>query len=384
MRTPMVWLLLMLVGCESGGGSAIPPKPNDSHKVFTLDVLHDVAITVDPKYLVQLDDNANEMRVPCDIVWDGIKLPNAGIKKKGGIGSVAKIAMKTGWSIKFDEFVAGQTFHDLDKILLNNAKQDPSFLNEHLGYEISRLAGIIAPRTAHAAVTFNGTSYGVYVIAEAFDRDFLRRNFGEMNDSGNLYEGPVRVDFVTNQMGVELKDEILEKRSRADLVALAAAIARPIDPTWTANVRTLIDLDGFITYYAIESCLAHWDGYSWNQNNYYLYNDPARGKFVMMPHGMDQLWQMGRVDDPFLTPKGFLSLRVRAIPELDRQLHDTVAKVAREAYDVPALMARIDRVSATLTASTRMDARTRSDIAQFDRMVAAKRTAIQQRKMRLP
>jgi spore coat protein CotH len=58
---------------------------------------------------------------------------------------------------------------------------DPTLLNEHLVYEIARRAGMAAPRTAHAAVTFNGQPYGFFIVREAINDEFLRRVFGKDN-----------------------------------------------------------------------------------------------------------------------------------------------------------------------------------------------------------
>ena len=59
----------------------------------------------------------------------------------------------------------------------------------------------------------------------------------------------------------------------------------------------MLDLDQFIKLYAMEFFLKHWDGYSDNTNNTYIYNDvnavesPGAGnvKFKMIPWGIDQI-----------------------------------------------------------------------------------------------
>ena len=61
----------------------------------------------------------------------------------------------------------------------------------------------------------------------------------------------------------------------------------------------MMDLDQFIKIYAMEFLLKHWDGYSDNTNNTYLYNDvnavaspgPGNVKFKMIPWGIDQILQ---------------------------------------------------------------------------------------------
>ena len=46
--------------------------------------------------------------------------------------------------------------------------------------------------------------------------------------------------------------------------------------------------------------MSAWDGYYNDCNNYRLYHDPASGRMVMMPHGLDNMFQ---VDDAHWRPE---------------------------------------------------------------------------------
>ena len=129
--------------------------------------------------------------MPALVTYDGVVLPSSGIRKKGFIGSRRDLFDKTGFTIDFHEFVREQRLLGLKKLTLNNAVQDPSFLHEHLAYEIFRRAGLPAPQTAHALVTFNGEPFGLYVVKESVDGEFLDRNFGGRERSGQSVRGPV-------------------------------------------------------------------------------------------------------------------------------------------------------------------------------------------------
>ena len=137
---------------QDGGGSGPDADPGPEFDVvFDLDRLHDVDIQVDDAYLDQLE-NDRENRVPCTITFDGTVIANAGIRQKGGYGSSSNLAGKPGLSIKFNEFVPGQTLFGLHKLLLNNAQEDATFLSEHIGAE---LAPKLAPKIDHRSSRFD-------------------------------------------------------------------------------------------------------------------------------------------------------------------------------------------------------------------------------------
>src|SRR5262249_11006066 len=146
------------------------------------------------------------------------------------------------------------------------------------------------PAVHHALVELNGRRLGLYVLKEGFTTEFLARNFA--NPDGNLYD---------TDSGHEITDEMQRDigtgpDDHSDLKRLAA-IAQLTDPNerWT-RLPQVLDLDEFVSFMATEVMICHRDGYSLARNNYRLYH-PNNGRFVFLPHGMDQLF--GRVDFPW-------------------------------------------------------------------------------------
>ena len=358
-----------LIGC----GADAPPGPPPGEQVFSTATLHTIAIDVDPSYLAQLDDDVTR-RVPCTFTFDGVTVTDVGIRKKGGLGSVTSLADKTGFSVKLDELVVGQKLDGLEKLALNNAQEDPTFVSEHVGYEAHRRMGGAAPFTAHATVRFNGADYGLFVIKEPIGDDFIDRVFGPDDDGGNLYEGTYHQDdqrlgdFVTHPEALDLKDED-QGRTRDDIVAFADAVRTADDAGLEAAVRAHLDLDHYLTSLAVDTVVGYWDSYAYFLNNYYLYDDPATGRFRYVPHGMDQL----QYRDPG-APMGRLVQRLRAVPALDAALDAEIARV-RATWDVAAMTARVDQVEAILAAAP-TGGRTEVDVQSFRDHVADVRAAI--------
>jgi spore coat protein H len=271
--------------------------------------------------------------------------------------------------MKFNEFVKGQKLAGLNKLLLNNAVMDPSLVNEHLGHEIARQAGLAAPRTAHAAVTFNGQPYGFFVVREAINDDFLRRSFGKENEDGNLYEGG---DFLRDPESPELKDEVKEGRTRDDIRAISRLIQQAPLGTWIATVGAKLDITSFITGYAVELLTDHWDGYYFRPNNYYIYNHPGTGRFVFILAGLDAL-PFRPPPDPVSPPSStLLGQRIVEIDETRGRLHQRMMEIVRD-LDLAELHARLDEAGRILNTHVPTDQRSRDELRRALYYVAVKK-----------
>jgi spore coat protein CotH len=211
---------------------------------------------------------------------DGVKIDNVGIRKKGFIGSLD--AHWPSLKVKFDEYHEQHPVAGIDVLTLNNNKQDPSLVSQFLTYHLFNKAGLHAPRVSFARVTVNGKYLGIYSNVESIGKPFLKRRFG--NDSGNLYEGTL-ADFHPRAIDrLEAKNKKSDS-DRGDLMRLAELLAKEkID---LQQIEQLVDTGSFIRFWAVESLIGFWDGYSNNQNNYWLYDNAENGKFYFMPWGAD-------------------------------------------------------------------------------------------------
>lgn len=368
---------------SSGGPDAgldAPAGTVAGARVFDLDVLHAVELTVAASDLDTLDHDQTT-RVPATLSFDGEVVAQVGLRKKGA-SSLRPLADKPGFTIKLDEYVGGRRLDGLRRLAVDAAIEDPSLLTGHLGYEVFRRAGLPAPRTAHATLRFNGVDKGLYVIEEATNPDYLAAHFGD--GGGNLYEGPW--DFPKGAAAADLKDEVEDQRSRDDLEALTAVVMTAPDAELAARLADLLDVDRFLTNYAVEMVAALWDNYAIVAWNFYLYHVPG-GRFVMLTHGVN--WPYWHADmDPFdihvnpwntADPPGYLCDRVDRIPALAARFRAELVRVARDAWDVDVLLARIDRAAATLHARPLTGA-SAADLADFDDELAVARAFVRDRK----
>jgi spore coat protein CotH len=382
----VVTVILLAGGPSAQEGSAVAPRPDRAQvaivagaaRLYDTSKLHRVNVEIPPDDAAGLVRRTST-RVRATVTIDGIRLENVGVRQAGGsYHPYQPITNKPSLSLKFDEFINGQKLFGLDKLILKNELQDVSFLSEHLTYEIFRRAGLAAPLTAHAQVTLNGLDSGIYVMREPVDKEFLTRNFGSDFKNGNLYEVET-TDFVHNPAYPPLGDEGVAGRTRADLVALASAVRSSTPDTFIATVGPLMDLDRLITFVAVETATVHWDGFSGNNNNTYIYAHPKDGRFILLPWGADQTLGLGRMGGFRRAngPRSATVQRLMSIPALAERLQAEIARVGREpVWDLPHLVARIERVARNLDAVESPSGRTAIDIAGFTSWRATVENAI--------
>lgn len=262
--------------------------------------------------------------------WQGV-----GVHLRGALGSFRGIDGKPGFTVNFEKFVSGQRFHGLRKMYLNNSVEDPTYLNELVGNQLFRAAGLPATLVTHAVVELNGKPLGLYVLKEGFAEEFLARHF--QHPEGNLYDiGPGHdVDEpLTKDLGKGPEDG-------SDLDAVANAAQEP-DPVrrWQQLERT-VDLNRFISFMAMEILLGHRDGYCLARNNFRVYQDVDSSRMVFLPHGMDQLFGNAKA---MVEPRmnGLVARSLMEIPEGRRAYRKRCALLLTNVFRIKEIEQTID------------------------------------------
>ncbi len=246
--------------------------------------------------------------------WRGVA-----VKLKGSAGSFRGPEDKPGISVNMDKYKKGERWRSLSRFHLNNCAQDGSFLNELIAGDIARMAGIPASRCTHAFVSFHGKDFGLYVVKEGFDSDFLSRFFRKTN--GDLYDGGFCREIEAN-----MEKDHGDDADRTALKQLIQACSEgDVKKRW-ALLDQILDVDAFLSFVAMEAMLCHWDGYCFNRNNYRLYQNSDSGKFVFFLHGMDQV--LGDVNAAALRePGGMVGTAVFSNPAWKAAYRERVEKI---------------------------------------------------------
>jgi hypothetical protein len=359
--TAAALLLCALSGCRGGGAQA---EGNSTDALFDPTLVRRVDVTIPtdngPPSSWELIDRDSEGQ-GCvaftrpyhegAVKMAGKSYTNVGVKVKGGCGSSSSLGDKPSLKIHLswdadpedDTCVAERRILGVERLTLNNGRQDGTALHEHLTYKFYRMVGVPAPRTASVVLYLNDEYYGVYQLIETIDRQFLKEHFDTSAGRGAMYEGAYHCDLLTGD-DIEMSDgHCWEREFELD------SCSRPPEPgddlqfeadgvtpqdgwiplrDFRATVESIAAEDSFfpaitqtvewgefLANWAASSIVYDWDNYAQFQNNFRVYHNPSSGQWHFIPWGVDQSWiaeQPGGGEDPrirfgILDPTGDLA-----------------------------------------------------------------------------
>ena len=287
--------------------------------------------------------------VEASVRIDGVEFPKVGIRKKGFIGSQSNT--RPSLKIKLNHIDTEAEIEGLTNLTLNNNKQDISQVSQFMGYALFNAIGSPAPRCAYAKVTVNGKSLGIYSHVESMRKPILKRAFG--NNKGALYEGTV-VDF-----NKEWENSFEHKRGddtlgREKIIALINVLAD--NQVTEQTIGELVDLESFYRFWAIESLLGFWDGYSGNTNNFFIYLNPETNKFHFLPWGADSLFmkfgmfdRQGNSRAPIsVKTQGLIAYRLYQLAPGRERYARTMTALLKDHWREDELLTELDRIVAMI------------------------------------
>jgi len=273
-----------------------------------------------------------------NIVLDGVSLGNIGIRKKGFLGSIFSPAPSL--RIITDKYIAGQDLGGTSSITFNNNSQEVTRIWTSLAYYIYELANYPAPRSHLANVSINDEALGVYTRIEPLDEKFLQRVFG--NSAGHLYEGQV-VDFVEDWLPRWTAKTAATNNVGLPIINIAQALELP-DEQLISTLEQYLNIDRFISFWALEILLSMDDGYTVNRNNFFVYFDPDDGgRATLIPWGIDYYNKEGSDLIRFMNAE--LPRRLSRIPIMSAKLQIELQRLLNDVWDENFLISFIDNYS---------------------------------------
>jgi hypothetical protein len=295
-------------GGAFGGGSAEPPAPGRKLSPADVKAYPDLPV-YDPAAIrtvfLQFEAgdweqelaafNNTDVDVPATATIDGKVYKDVGVHFRG-MSSYFMVpeGRKRSLNLSFDFSNDDQSLGGYKTLNLLNAAGDPSFLRGVLYTHIASQY-IPAPKMNYMRVVINGESWGLYVNAQQFNKDFTRDFFRSTKGARWKVPGSPGGRAGFNYLGDNAADykQMYQITSKDDPKAWAALINvfKVLNETppekLEAALAPIFDADGALRFLAVEVALVNSDGFWARASDYSLYQD-EKGVLHIVPHDVNE------------------------------------------------------------------------------------------------
>ena len=295
--TILAFVVITLVLTGNPAESALKPV---THPLFDGDAVHEIHLTFEQAdYWTQLTDNFENYDDPpyieATFEWDTTYLETIGVRFKGNSSYWGYYGDKKSFKLDIDEFVAGQEIDGLDKLSLNNCYLDPSFVREKTNYELCEALGMATCRTNYAALYINGTYWGLYLIVEQQDQEFIESRYGASED-GNLWKGEPygTMEYLGAAESDYYDDYELKTNETANdwsnLVDFVDQLNNTPASALRDSLHNRLDVNSAMAMLAVDNFTVNLDCYTGRCANYYFYHRDRDDRFVFTKWDQNEAW----------------------------------------------------------------------------------------------
>ena len=225
-------------------------------------------------------NSLNQTYEPATIHFDNGYLQetisNVGFKQKG---SGCRKHQKHCWNVKFNEFEGGQQLLNIKKLGIKAGTNDDDVLAKYMMY-VDMLRAAVAPtqRTSYALMYINDIFFGLNVMHEDIDEDFMDTRLKDDNGEGNLYKfnGDVYLQYLGSDTSIYENDDNYEQAEGdgnwTDFVDFLYYLNSTSDDEFEQTLEDHVDTDAVIRLMILESFLMSTDSMTRNGRNYNTYH----------------------------------------------------------------------------------------------------------------
>ncbi|WP_026477453.1 CotH kinase family protein [Alkaliphilus transvaalensis] len=194
-------IALVVIGNIHKAKGILKTEPEYATKIFGHDIISIEIIANEDDWQEMLDSAISEEYIMVDVIVNGRKFKNVGIRPKGN-SSLTQVASsesdRYSFRLKFDQYIKGQTCFGLESFVVNNIHADNTYMKEYVSYELMQKIGVDAPYFGYADIKVNGENWGLYLAVELYNKSYEQRVFGDT--AGMLYNVK-SMDLGGNQPG---------------------------------------------------------------------------------------------------------------------------------------------------------------------------------------
>ena len=285
MMTAIVLLLCCLVA-----KSQVTAEKNYAESLFTLGEIAYVDIRIPDSTWQNLIEHARDKRYhACSVTINGERFDSIGIRTKGASSLDDVTNMKSdrySFTLKLNKYRKGQKYHGMTKLLLNNNIWDATQMKDAVVYDMCRYIGLPASLINYARITVNGRYHGCYLMVEAVDKHFCKRNYP--GEKTNIYKPYHNLAYTGDDL--KLYGEIANfAKVRGDEASMQCVVAALKSVDEGKDIEEHVDVESVMKYMALQTIVVNYDCMTGkNTQNYYLRE--ADGKISLIPWDYNLAW----------------------------------------------------------------------------------------------
>ena len=184
----IISIAFVVIGNRQAENGGTKTEAEYATQIFGTDIISVEIIADEDDWQGMLDNAESEQYIMADVVINGTKFQNVGVRPKGN-SSLNQVARsdsdRYSFRLQFDEYIKGQTCFGLESFVANNMLGDNTYMKEYVSYEIMQEIGVDAPYFGYAHIKVNGESWGLYLAVELYNESYEQRVFE--GTSGLLY-----------------------------------------------------------------------------------------------------------------------------------------------------------------------------------------------------
>ncbi len=274
------------------GQSIVHPANNDAFLQNEVAEIH-ISISTNDLNVLLGDSLYSDYHFPATFYYyssaHNDTIQNVGFRVRG---NTSRGANKKSFKVSFNEYTQGKKFKGIEKMNLVGQHNDPSLLRYWMSLTTLNTNNLICSRSSFVKFYINGQYKGVYLNVEHIDDEFLQKRFiGD--DDGNLYKCTWGADLKYRGASqpsyygsYELKTNKVAN-DYSELIQFIQTLNSISNADFPCFIEDHFEVELFLKTLAVEIIIGHWDGYAYNKNNFYLYQQPSNDKFVFIEYDMD-------------------------------------------------------------------------------------------------
>ncbi len=274
------------------GQSIVHPANNDAFLQNEVAEIH-ISISTNDLNVLLGDSLYSDYHFPATFYYyssaHNDTIQNVGFRVRG---NTSRGANKKSFKVSFNEYTQGKKFKGIEKMNLVGQHNDPSLLRYWMSLTTLNTNNLICSRSSFVKFYINGQYKGIYLNVEHTDDEFLQKRFiGDYG--GNLYKCTWGADLKYRGASQSLYYSSYELKTNkvandySELIQFIQKLNSISNADFPCFIEDNFEVELFLKTLAVEMIIGHWDGYAYNKNNYYLYQQPSNGKFVFIEYDMD-------------------------------------------------------------------------------------------------